>query len=403
MKISERASLIAPSATLSFDSKAKQLKAEGRDIVLLTAGQPDFLPPKRLVEATKLATENGEYAKYAPVIGTQLVRARIAQYLKKYGMQYEAANIAVSSGGKLSLANLMLTLIDPDDEVLIPSVFWVSYPDQVRLAHGVPVFVPVDKHFRMSAQEIERRITKKTVLLIVNSPANPTGTVYTRDEMLAIASVANKHNLTVISDEIYSELVYDSPHVSIATMEGMAQRTLVVSGASKCFAIPGWRLGYFAGPREIVEAFDRVQGADASNPNAPTMVGVAQALDPAHREEIEEYFALNRLDYKKRRDYFITELEKITYRGKRVFHAFRPDGAFYLWVNIAALKGETWGKNSDEIANNFLTQLGVAATKGSAFGNDDYLRFSFAVTQQTIQKAIERLKVGIEEGRSVTF
>ncbi len=400
LHFADRTGLIRPSATLTFNAHVKRLKEHGQDITMFTAGQPDYEPPRILLEATKDAIDHRAHV-YTPVLGETKLRELIADYLRKYKLNYTHSEIAVSSGIKLALANSLLILAGPGDEVIYPKVCWGTYIDMINLAGARAVSAEVDENFRVTPETLENVLSPRTKVLILNSPANPTGTVYSLDDLVKIAEFAVLHNVTVISDEIYSEIVHEGEHISIAAFEnevpGIRSLTITANGISKSMAVPGWRMGYVAGPSEFIEKFDAMQGTDASNAPSIVQFGLLETLKDEYKHELKRYFEEKLALLKRRRDVLIEGLKSITLNGKPALCVFAPTGAFYLWVDIRALKSDVYGKTSVEIRDNFLNLAGVGVTEGAAFGNDDYVRFSYAVVESEILRGVEKLKKYIEE------
>lgn len=401
---SRRAEIIKPSATLTFNAYASSLKKAGRDIVLFTAGQPDYDPPRLLLEAAKHAIDHEKHS-YTAVLGDKTLRERIASYLTKYNLTYKESEIAVSSGVKLALANTFLVLIDHGDEVIYPRIAWGTYIDMITLCGGKAVACELNEQFKMTPQEMRKTITPRTKAIIINSPSNPTGAVYTKHELIEIAKLAVEYNLSVVSDEIYSETVYGHGHISIASLEeevpGIRDMTCTINGASKSLAIPGWRLGYTAAPENVIQKLDAIQGADASNAPSIVQFGLSEVLKDEHKVALEAYFEEKRQLLQSRRDMLVAGLQEIEYEGKPAFDVSIPEGAFYLWVNSAHLKNPRYGATSIDIRDRLLNEAGIAVTEGSAFGDDDYVRFSFATDQKDIEKGLQKLKTYLNTAVSV--
>jgi len=381
MKISSRAQNIAPSATLSITAKAKEMKKQGIDVVSFAAGEPDFDTPLLIKEAAKKAIDEG-FTKYTPTSGILELKEAICRKLfEDNHLEYTPKEILVSNGAKQALFNIIMTLVDKDDEVIIPVPYWVSYVEMVKLALGKPVFLKTTD-FMIDPDLLEKTITKKTKLLILNSPNNPTGAVYDEKLLQKIAKICIKHNIFVISDEIYEKLIYDKKHVSIASFNQKIKKlTVVINGVSKTYAMTGWRIGYAAGSKEVIKAATKIQDHSTSNPSSISQKAALAALtmDQSHIKKMIE-------EYKKRRDFMIRGLSLI-----ENIYPFYPSGAFYIFVNVEKLyqKGI---KNSVDFCQKLLEEAHVAAIPGEAFGDDRFIRLSFATDTQSIKKGLERLK-----------
>jgi aspartate aminotransferase len=381
--LSTWAQQISPSPTLAVDAKAKALKAAGEDVCGFAAGEPDFDTPEHIKEACIAALRAGK-TKYAPTPGIDELRAAVAEkYAADYGLKIAASQVVVSPSGKFSCYLAILSICSPGDEVIIPAPYWVSYPEMVKLAGATPIFVLADDRsgFKLTAAQLEAAITPKTKLLIVNSPSNPTGAVYTRAEMEAIVAVALKHNLYIVSDEIYEHLLYDgAQHISPATFSKEAEaRTLIVSGFSKTYAMTGWRLGTLVAPAPIAKAVSELQSQTTSNATTFAQYGALAAL----REKEKTKAALTQMltAFDRRRKFLHGELIKIP--GVTCLLA---QGAFYLFPNISK-----FGLSSEEFCTRLLEKEKVAAVPGSAFGAEGYLRLSYATGDEIIAKGVARL------------
>jgi len=384
MDIAERMKQIVPSPTLAMDAKAKKMAAEGQNVLNFGVGEPDFPTPKAICEAAKKAIDEGHH-KYTAVAGTLELRNAISQYLEKeYGVQYQPAEIVVSSGAKHSLYNAFLALINPGDEVLVPAPYWVSYPEQVKFAGGIPVPVecPEADEFKLTPAVLKAKITPRTKGLILNSPSNPTGAVIGRKAMEGIAELVLKHKLWVVSDEIYSKLVYGEEHVCFpALSKEVAAQTILVNGMSKTFAMTGWRLGYAAGPANIIKAIADFQSSTTSHASSISQkAGVAALSLPD--AEVQKMVST----FQKRRDLFVEGLNAIP-----GIKCVKPAGAFYLFPNVRGLF-KPGRSNSMELSDYLLDKAKIAATPGSAFGAEGYLRFSYATSEDVIREALKRIK-----------
>lgn len=387
MDISERMKQIAPSMTLAIDAKAKKLQAEGQDVLNFGAGEPDFNTPAPICEAAKRAIDEGHH-KYTPVPGTLELRKAIAQYLEReYKVKVEPTDIVASCGAKHSLYNVFMALVNPGDEVLIPSPYWVSYPEQVKLAGGVPVFVdcPESSEFKLTAEALKAKITPRTKVLVLNSPSNPTGAVLGRKAMEGIAELALKHKFWVVSDEIYAKLVYGEEHVCFpALSKEVAAQTILVNGMSKAFAMTGWRLGYAAGPAKVMKAVSDLQGQSTSNPTAIVQkAGVAAMALPD--SEIQKMVAV----FQKRRDMTVEGLNAIP--GVK---CLKPAGAFYVFPNVKGLF-KPGRSNSMELSEYLLDKAKVALTPGIAFGAEGYMRLSYATGEKVILEGLKRIREAV--------
>lgn len=389
MYVSEKAKNIKASTTLAIDSKFKAMKAEGLDVVGFGAGEPDFDTPDYIKEAAIAAIREGK-TKYTPAAGTMELRKAVAEkFSRENGLSYEPTQIVVSNGAKHSLVNAFMAILNPGDEVIIPTPFWVSYPEMVKLADGVPVMVEAteESDFKVSVPALEKALTAKTRALVLNSPSNPTGMVYTKDELQKIADFAVAHNLYVISDEIYEHLIYEGEHVSIASLgEEIKARTIIINGVSKTYAMTGWRIGFAAAPAEIAKIMANVQSHASSNPNSIAQAATVAALSGG-KEEVE----MMKKAFVERRDYMVSRINSIEGVSCK-----KPNGAFYVLMNISKLKGKTIaGKQiltSDDFAEAFLQEAMVAVVPCSGFGNDDFVRWSYAVSMDTIKEGLDRLE-----------
>jgi aspartate aminotransferase len=381
MEISARAAQLTPSLTLSIDSKAKAMKAEGIDVCGFGAGEPDFDTPEHIKAAAIAALEAG-FTKYTPSAGLPELRQAIAEKLEADNqISYRASQIVVSSGAKHSCYNAILATCQTGDEVLIPSPYWVSYPDMVKLAGAEPVIVQTTERngWKMRASDFENAMTPRTKMLILNTPGNPTGSVYTREELEAIVEVAAEEDIYILSDEIYEKLVYDDiKHVSVASLSQEAyDLTITVNGFSKAYAMTGWRLGYMAAPEAVAKAVDSIQSHSTSNPCSFAQKGAVAAL-----KGDQQALADMRDEFSMRRNYMydrITKIPNIT--------AVKPEGAFYILVNISQL-----GLSSQNFADRLLSKANVAVIPGAAFGDDRTVRLSYATSIDIIKKGLDRFQ-----------
>lgn len=374
---------VSPSPTLAVDAKAKALAAAGEDVCGFAAGEPDFDTPEHIKEACIAALQSGK-TKYAPTPGIEPLRQALAdKYLLDYNLKVAPSQVIVSPGGKFSCYLTILATCSPGDEVIIPAPYWVSYPEMVKLAGAKPVFVLADDTtgFRLTPEQLEAAITPRTRLLILNSPSNPTGAVYTKAQLEAIVAVALKHNLYILSDEIYEHLTYDgAKHYSPATFSAeAAARVIIVSGFAKTYAMTGWRLGTTVAPAPVAKAIAELQSQMTSNATTFAQYGALAALK--EREKTQAALAKMLVAFDRRRKFLHAELNKID--GVRCLLA---EGAFYLFPNISS-----FGLKSEEFCTRLLEQQKVAAVHGSAFGAEGYLRLSYATSDEIIAKGVTRL------------
>jgi aspartate aminotransferase len=393
MKLADRVNKIQPSPTLAIDAKAKALKAQGIDIVGFGAGEPDFDTPDNIKEAAKMAIDMG-FTRYTPVGGIdELKDAIIAKLRKDNCLEYSRNEISVACGAKHSLYNISQALIQHGDEVVIPAPYWVSYPDQVLLAGGKPVFIETDEgtSFKITSEKLEKAITKNTRALILNSPCNPTGATYSEAELKAIGEVCLKHDFMIISDDIYEKLLYDNLSFSnIATaVPALKERVIVVNGVSKTYAMTGWRIGYAAGPAEIISAMTKMQSQSTSNPASIAQKAAVEALNGP-----QDAVAKMVVEFEKRRSYIVERLNSIP-----GVSCFRSTGAFYAFPNISGIYGRSFEgtviSNSTEFAAYLLERAKVALVPGIAFGADNYVRLSYATSLENIKKGLDRIEEAV--------
>ena len=380
-KISKRAAGVTPSLTLAIDAKAKQMKAEGLDVVGFGAGEPDFSTPQHIQDAAVDAMRKG-MTKYTPSSGLLVLRQAVADKFKRdLGLTFEPNQIVISCGGKHSSFNTIMALCQEGDEVIIPSPYWVSYPEMVKMAGATPVFVQGMEatEFKITAEQLRNAITPRTKLLILNSPCNPTGSVYTREELKALADVCVEKDLYIMSDEIYEKLCYDgAQHVSIATVSPQAaERTVIVSGLSKAYSMTGWRIGITAAPLVIAKAVGAMQSHSTSNPVSFAQMGAVAALNGS-----QDHLSVWLQEYSRRRTYIYERLNQMP--GVSCVNA---KGAFYLFPNISAT-----GMKSVEFAARLLEEEKVAVVPGIAFGSDTNIRLSYATSMQVIEKGMDRME-----------
>jgi aspartate aminotransferase len=380
MKLAARVQQVTPSLTLAVSAKANAMQREGFDVCSFSAGEPDFDTPTHIKDAAIAALQAGK-TRYGPAAGEPQLREAIARKLVTDNqLPYKAENILVTNGGKHSLYNLMMTLIDPGDEVIIPAPYWVSYPEMVKLADGIPVIVETTmaSGYKITPEQLKQAITDKTKLFVLNSPSNPTGMVYTPDEIRAIAQVAVDHDLLVVSDEIYEKLLYNgAEHLSIgAVSPEMFARTIVSNGFAKSYAMTGWRVGYLAAPVELIAATNRLQSHSTSNVCTFAQYGAIAAL-----EGPQDCVETMRVAFEQRRSAILKMVEQIP-----GLSCPTPDGAFYVLVDIAAS-----GMKSLAFCDALLEEKYVAAVPGIAFGTDDSIRLSYATDMATIEKGLARI------------
>lgn len=380
MKLAARVEQVTPSMTLAIAAKAKAMREEGVDICSFTTGEPDFATPDHIVAAAKQALDNGK-TKYGPAAGEAKLRAIIAEKLQRENeLCYSADNVIVTNGGKQSLFNLMLAMIQPGDEVIIPVPYWLSYPEMVRLAEGTPIFVQTDpgNDYKITPEQLRQAITPNTRLFILNSPSNPLGTVYTPDEIRALAAVVVETGIYAVSDEIYEKLLYDgATHLSLGAVSPAAfERTIVSNGFAKAYSMTGWRVGYLAGPVELIKATAKIQSHSTSNVCTFAQYGAIAAY-----EGEQDCVEAMRQAFAERRQVVLEYINAIPGMS-----CPKPDGAFYVFPSIAKT-----GLKSLEFCDALLQEHQVAAIPGVAFGADDHIRLSYATDMDTIRRGLERL------------
>ena len=394
IRLTKRVQRIKPSPTLAIDTKAKKMIADGIDVVSFGAGEPDFDTPDPIKEAAIRALRAGK-TKYTPVGGIpELKNAIIAKLRRDNGLTYTPDEILVSAGGKHALYNIAQAFFEAGDEVLIPSPYWVSYPDQVLLNDATPVILPTEEKdgFCLRPEVLEKALTPKTKALILNSPSNPTGGAYPKPLLEALAKVLVKHNILCISDEIYEKIVYDGfQFTSIASLnDDIKKLTITVNGASKVYSMTGWRMGYAAGPREIIQAMTKIQGQVTTNINSATQWACVEALN-GNQDFLKTWVG----EFKKRRDFIAEAFNKIP-----GVTCFKPQGAFYVFPNLSAYFGKKFEgqpiKNSDDLSNYLLDKALVAAVAGSSFGAEGYIRLSYATSMEKIKKGMERIEKALK-------
>jgi len=396
--IAKRALAIKPSPTLAMAAKAKAMKAQGFDVVDFGVGEPDFDTPDNVKEAAIKAIRSG-FTKYTPASGTDELKEAVIEKLRKdNGLEYERSQIIISCGAKHSLYNIAEALFDPGDEVIIPSPYWVSYPDQVLLNDAKPVIVKTTEKegFKLSAKKLEKAITKKTKALILNSPSNPTGLAYDTKTLEEIAAIAVKRKIHVISDEIYEKLIYDGfRHVSIASLgPEIKNLTIVVNGVSKSHAMTGWRIGYAAGPKDVITAMANIQSQSTSNPTSISQKAAVEALRGP-----QDFIGTMNVEFDKRRRYMVDRLNKI-----KGVSCLMPVGAFYAFPRLSAFFGKrtmsgTVIRNSADLSVYLLEDAKVALVSGDAFGAKDHIRLSYATSMENIVKGVDRIEEALHRLR----
>lgn len=387
--LSDRLNRLAPSATLAMSQKSNEMKANGIDVINMSVGEPDYMTPDFIKEAGKKAIDDN-YSKYSPVPGYLDLRQAIAKKLEREnGLSYGPTEIIVGTGGKQGVCNTFMALVNPGDEVIIPAPYWVSYPQMAKLAGGTPVIIraELDQNFKITPEQLEAAITPKTKLLVICSPSNPTGSVYTQDELDALAKVILKHeDLYVLSDEIYENINYVGFKASIAKAPGMRERTIICNGVSKAYAMTGWRLGWVAAPEWIVKGINKLQGQYTSGTSDVSQRAALTAYN-GDQQCVEEM----RKGFERRRDLIVKLAREIP-----GFEVNVPDGAFYLFPRISSYFGKTDGqhtiKNSTDFAMYLLEVGHVATVGGDAFGEPDGFRMSYATSDDNIREAMRRIK-----------
>ena len=391
-KLSERLNRLATSATLAMSQKSAEMKAQGIDVINLSVGEPDFNTPDDIKKAAKQAVDDN-WSRYSPVPGyADLRRAIVAKLKNENGLDYTADEILVSNGAKQCVCNAVMALVNDGEEVIIPTPYWVSYPQMALLAGGVPVHIRagIEQNFKITPEQLEAAITPRTRMLILCSPSNPTGSVYTRDELKALAEVVLRHeDLYVLADEIYEHIIYIGHHESIAQFPGMKERTIVINGVSKAYAMTGWRIGFMAAPQWIVKGCNKLQGQYTSGP-----CSVSQKAAEAAYTRPQDCVEQMRQAFERRRDLIVELANQIP--GLEVN---RPDGAFYLFPKCSSFYGKHYKSgddvvtinNSNDLALYLLTEAHVATVGGDAFGDPECFRMSYATSDENIRKALQRI------------
>ena len=389
VKLSDRLNRLAPSATLAMSQKSAELRAQGVDVINMSVGEPDFMTPDFIKKAGKKAIDDN-YSKYSPVPGYLSLREAISEKLsKENGLSYSPAEIIVGTGGKQGVCNTFMALVNPGDEVVIPAPYWVSYPQMAKLAGGTPVVLPtgIENDFKITADQLEQAITPRTKLLVICSPSNPTGSIYTAEELESLAKVVLSHDdLYVLSDEIYEHINYVGSYASIAQFPGMKERTIVCNGVSKAYAMTGWRLGWVAAPEWIVKGMRKLQGQYPSGTSSVSQMA-ALAAYKGDQECVEDM----RIAFERRRNLIVSLAKDIPGLVVNV-----PQGAFYLFPKCSSFFGKTDGKrvinNSTDFALYLLEEGRVATVAGDAFGDPNGFRMSYATSDDNIREAMKRMK-----------
>ena len=390
MKLAARVAKVKPSETLAITAKANALRAQGRDVIGFGAGEPDFDTPDHIKKAAIAAIEAG-FTKYTPVGGTDELKDAIIRKLKvDNNLEYKRSEVVVSCGAKHTLYNLAQALFGEGDEVIIPAPYWVSYPDIVVLAGGTPVIVDtLEKDgFKMKPEQLKAAITGRTKAVILNGPSNPTGAAYSPDDLKALADVLAPTDIVIISDDIYEKILYaDYPFANMLTVDPrLKDRTVVVNGVSKAYAMTGWRIGYAAGPEEVIGAIAKIQSQNTSNPTS-----ISQKASVAALNGDQSVVAMMVGEFRKRRDYIVPALNDIS--GIR---CLMPEGAFYVFPNVSGIYGRSFAgreiKNSTEFIEYLLDEANVATVPGAAFGSDAHIRLSYATSLKNIEEGVKRIK-----------
>ncbi len=388
MKIASRMEKLSPSLTLAITALGKELKAQGKDILSFSAGEPDFDTPQVIKDAA-ISAMNAGHTTYTAVAGIIEVKQAVVNKLKRdHNLNYEEKDIIVSNGAKHSLFNLFQAVLNEGDEVIIPIPYWVTYPEQVKYSGGIPVFIHSDdtNNFKITAKQLKDAITEKTKVLILNTPSNPSGAIYSKEELEEIGKVLEKTDILVFSDEMYEKIIYDNKKFTAVAQisKDMFERTITINGLSKSVAMTGWRFGYLASVKsDLIKAMIKLQGQVTSNINTITQYAAIDALDGKANEDIE----MMRVEFEKRRDFAVEKFNNI-----KGLTCLKPQGAFYLFINIKEVSND-----SMKFAADLLEQKGVALIPGLAFGLEGYIRFSFATDLKSIEAGIQRIKDFIEK------
>lgn len=391
IQLASRVKALTPSATLAITAKAKELKAQGFDVIGLGAGEPDFNTPKHIIDAATASMHEGQ-TKYTPSGGlVELKKQIIEKFVKDQGITYKQNEVIVTSGAKHALYTLFQVILDEGDEVIIPTPYWVSYPEQVKLADGVPVFIEgaEENDFKITPKQLEEAITSKTKAVVINSPSNPTGMLYTKEELEEIGNVCLAKNILIISDEIYEKLVYENhKHVSIAEISPeLKEQTIIINGVSKSHSMTGWRIGYAAGNEAIIKAMTNLASHSTSNPTTTAQFGTIAAYSGS-QEPVEEM----RKAFEERLNIIYQQLIQIP-----GISCVKPQGAFYLFPNVKKAAELCGYANVDEFVTGLLEEAMVAVVPGSGFGAPDNIRLSYATSLEVLEKAIERIHQFVEK------
>lgn len=395
LELSKKAAAVKPSSTLAITAKAKELKAQGKDVVGFGAGEPDFNTPENICEAAIKAIKDG-FTKYTPASGTNELKAAISKKFKEFnGLDYDTDQIVISNGGKHSLTNIFTALINPGDEVIIPAPFWLSYPEIVKLAGGVPVIVTTTKeqNFKLTAEDLAAAVTDKTKALVLNTPNNPTGMLYTEEELRAIAKVAVEKDFYVVADEMYEMLVYgEQKHISVASLgKDIYDRTITCSGLAKSYAMTGWRIGYTGSSKEIAKMMGSVQSHQTSNPNSIAQKAAVEALT-GPQDSVEKMHA----EFDKRRKYMYKRICDMD-----LLDTLEPMGAFYVFVDGSAVLGKSYKgtkiESVPQMADILINEYNTAIVPCADFGFPDCFRLSYAISIEQIEKGLDRIESFIKE------
>ena len=395
MKVSERSKLVKPSVTLALAAKAQAMRAQGVDLVNFTAGEPDFDTPQRIKDAAVQALKKG-MTKYTDVRGIEPLREAVAKkYLKEFALQYSKDEVLVSCGGKHALYNIFQATIDPGDEVIIPSPYWVSYSDMVLLAGGVPKLIPATEAngFRITPKELKGALTSRTRAFVFNSPCNPTGAAYGFEEIQGLCRILEQHNCLILSDDIYEKIVYDGFrfHSIVSVSPSLRERTIIFNSLSKTYAMTGWRIGYALGPAAVISAAAKIQSQSTSNPTSFAQVAAIEAL-AGPQDEVQQMVG----EFQKRRDLIVKRL-----KGMPGISCFNPQGAFYVFPNIGSLLGKKAGEfklaSAGDFAEYLLQEARVLVVPGEDFGSTENIRISYATSLEEIEKGCERIEAAIKK------
>lgn len=388
-RLADRLNRLTPSATLAMSQKSQELKAQGIDVINMSVGEPDFNTPDNIKDAAKKAVDDN-WSRYSPVPGYPTLRKAIVEKLKREnGLEFTEAQISVSNGAKQAVCNAVMALVNPGDEVIVPAPFWVSYPEMVKLADGTPIIISagIEQNFKITGTQLEDAITPKTKMLILCSPSNPTGSVYTKEELKELATVLARHpEVFVVADEIYEHINYVGSHESIAQFPEIRDRVIIVNGVSKAYAMTGWRIGYLAAAEWIVKGCNKLQGQYTSGPCSVSQIASLEAYNGS-QQAVEDM----RQAFQRRRDLIVKLTKEIPGLEVNV-----PEGAFYLFPKCSSYYGKSYNgqtiNNSDDLAMYLLTEAHVATVGGGSFGSPECFRMSYATSDENIIEAIRRIK-----------